>query len=84
VRAAHGSTLLIVRAGSENGRQLWNGTLSTGKGQRFSATHGLWVYLGSPENVSMRLNGRAVVVGGSTPRSLIVTAGDIVPAGPGT
>ena len=32
----------------------------------------------------MRLNGRAVVVGGQQPRSLIVTAGDIVPAGPGT
>ena len=32
----------------------------------------------------MKLNGRAVVVGGSKPRSLIVTSGNIVPAGPGT
>ena len=30
----------------------------------------------------MRLNGRAVLVGGSKPRSLIVTAGDIVPGRP--
>ena len=84
VRAAGGSTLLIVRAGSERGKQLWNGTLASGEAQRFSAAHGLWVYIGSPENVKMRLNGRGVVVGGSQPRSLIVTAGDIVPAGPGT
>jgi cytoskeleton protein RodZ len=78
------NTLLIVRAGSETGRQLWNGTLSNRDVQRFDARHGLWIYLGSPENVTMRLNGRGVVVGGSKPRSLIVTSGDIVPAGPGT
>jgi Helix-turn-helix domain/RodZ C-terminal domain len=84
VRAVNGNTLLIVRAGSESGKQLWNGTLTSGEGQRFNAARGLWVYLGSPENVRMKLNGRAVVVGGSKPRSLIVTAGDIVPAGPGT
>ena len=32
----------------------------------------------------MKLNGRSVVVGGSKPRSLLVSSGDIVPAGPGT
>jgi hypothetical protein len=85
VRAKKGvNTLLIVRAGSDTGRQLWNGTLGDLDVQRFDARHGLWVYLGSPENVTMRLNGRGVVVGGSKPRSLIVSAGDIVPAGPGT
>jgi helix-turn-helix protein/uncharacterized protein DUF4115 len=84
VKAVHGSTLLIVRAGSESGKQLWNGTLSAGDAQRFGAARGLWVYLGSPENVQMRLNGRGVVVGGSKPRSLIVTSGNIKPAGPGT
>jgi hypothetical protein len=83
VKAVKGNTLLIVRAHGEAGTQQWNGTLSKGEAQRFDATHGLWVYLGSPENVQMRLNGRAVVVGGSKPRSLIVTSGNIVPAGPG-
>ena len=84
VRAVHGNTLLIVRAGSESGKQEWNGTLAKGEVQSFHAARGLWVYLGSPENVEMLLNGRAVLIGGSKPRSLIVTAGDIVPAGPGT
>ncbi len=84
VRAVKGSSLLIVRAGSAGGEQRWNGTLTKGESQRFDPKHGLWVYLGSPENVAMKLNGRAVVVGGAKPRSLIVTSGDIVPAGPGT
>jgi hypothetical protein len=84
VRAVKGDSLLIVRARSASGKQVWNGTLTRGDVQRFGAARGLWVYLGSPENVAMRLNGRAVLVGGSKPRSLIVTAGDIVPAGTGT
>jgi cytoskeletal protein RodZ len=84
IRAVGGNTLLIVRSRSESGRQVWNGTLTSGDAQRFATGKRLWIYLGSPENARMRLNGRAVVVGGSKPRSLIVTAGDIVPAGPGT
>jgi len=84
VQAKNGNTLLIIRQGSESGKQVWNGTLTSGDAQRFDARHGLWVYIGSPENVRMKLNGRSVLVGGAKPRSLIVTSGDIVPAGPGT
>jgi hypothetical protein len=84
IRAVGGNTLLIVRSGSEAGRQVWNGTLTAGSRQRFGTGKRLWVYIGSPENVRMRLNGRGVLVGGAKPRSLIVTSGDIVPAGPGT
>ena len=84
VRAVRGSSLLIVRAGSAAGEQRWNGTLTKGDVQQFDPRRGLWVYLGSPENVTMKLNGRRVVVGGAKPRSLIVTAGDIVPAAPGS
>jgi Helix-turn-helix domain/RodZ C-terminal domain len=79
VKAVKGNTLLIVRASSD-GKEQWNGTLAKGEAQRFDASRGLLVFLGSPENVQMRLNGRGVVVGGSKPRSLIVTSGNIVPA----
>ena len=76
VKARQGvDSLLIVRAGSDTGRQLWNGTLSNLKAQRFDTRPGLWIYLGSPENVVMTLNGRIVVVGGGSPRSLIIPAG---------
>ncbi len=84
VRAVGGDTLLIVRAGSETGKQVWNGTLTAGDTQWFDVRHGLWVYIGSPEYARMQLNGRAASVGGSKPRSLIVTRGNIVPAAPGT
>jgi hypothetical protein len=75
VRAVKGDTLLIVRAGSDSGKQLYQGTLAKGKVQRFGTRKGLWVYLGSPENVQMKLHGRVVLVGGGQPRSLIVPAG---------
>ena len=84
IRAVGGNTLLTVRSGSESGRQVWNGTLTSGSRQWFGTGKRLWVYIASPEYVRMRLNGRSVVVGGSKPRSLIVTSQDIVPAGPGT
>jgi hypothetical protein len=75
VRAVEGNTLLIVRAGSDSGKQVFQGTLTKGSSQRFGTRRGLWVYLGSPENVKMKLNGRVVLMGGGQPRSLIVPAG---------
>ena len=84
VRAVGGNTLLLVRSGSESGRQVWNGTLTNGSMQRFGTGKVLWVYIGSPENVRMRLNARTVLVGGAKPRSLIVSSGNIRAAGPGT
>ena len=75
VRAVKGDTLLIVRSGSDNGKQVFQGTLTKGSFQRFGTRKGLWVYLGSPENVRIKLNGRVVLVGGGRPRSLIVPAG---------
>jgi hypothetical protein len=52
--------------------------------QRFGTGKALWVYIGSPENVRMRMDGRTVLVGGAKPRSLIVSSGNIRAAGPGT
>jgi Helix-turn-helix domain/RodZ C-terminal domain len=74
VRATKGDTLLIVRSGSDSGKQVYQGTLTKGTAQRFGTRKGLWVYLGSPENVRLKLNGRVVLVGGGQPRSLIVPA----------
>jgi hypothetical protein len=84
VKAVRGDSLLIVRLHSASGKQQWNGTLTRGEAQRFGVKRGLWVYIGSPENVAMKLNGTRVTVGGAKPRSLIVTSGNVVPAGPGT
>lgn len=83
VKAVRGNSWLVVRRGSASGRLLYQGTLEQGQALRF-ATGRVWLNIGSPEHVAMRLNGRPVAVGGAKPRSLIVTASDIYPAGPGT
>ena len=72
VKAVRGSSLLQVRAGSATGRLLYQGTLERGQSQPFSAGR-LWLNVGSPESLRLRLNGRTVRVGGSCPRVLVIT-----------
>jgi Helix-turn-helix domain/RodZ C-terminal domain len=69
VQAVRGSSLLQVRAVSATGRLLYQGTLERGQSQRFKA-RSLWLNVGSPENLWLRLNGRPVPIGGSCPRVL--------------
>jgi hypothetical protein len=71
VQAVRGSSLLQVRAGSAAGRLLYQGTLERGQTQRFAAAR-LWLNVGSPENLWLRLNGRPVRVGGDCPRVLVI------------
>jgi hypothetical protein len=80
VRAARGSSLLQVRLRSATGRPVYQGTLEKGQVQQFTAKR-LWLSIGTPENVSLRLNGRRLRVGGAKPCLLIVTK-QVIPAGP--
>ena len=73
VQAVRGSSLLQVRAGSATGRLLYQGTLERGQTQIFSARR-LWLNVGSPENLWLRLNGRPVPIGGTCPRVLEISA----------
>ena len=73
VQAVRGNSLLEVHAGTASGRLLYHGTLERGQSQRFSARR-LWINVGSPENLWLRLNGSPVPVGGSCPRVLVITA----------
>jgi len=50
--------------------------LERGQSQRFVARR-LWLTIGSPENVRLRLNGRALPVGGACPRVFVITAQQI-------
>ena len=82
ISAVHGDSLLIVRKGSETGKLAFQGTLERGESLRFRPP--VWLNIGSPENIALRLAGRRVDVGGRKPRSLIVTKRHVVPAAPGT
>lgn len=73
IRAVRGSSLLAVRIGSATGRPLYQGTLERGQTQSFSARR-LWLNVGSPENLLLRLNGRVVSIGGACPRVLVIAA----------
>ena len=57
--AADGPCWMEVRAGSVNGETLYEGTLELGQAQRFTGRR-IWVELGNPANLRVRLNGRAV------------------------
>lgn len=57
--AARGDCWLSVRAGSRDGRVLYEGTLREGDSLRFARKR-LWVRMGAPWNLEATLNGRAV------------------------
>jgi hypothetical protein len=83
VRAQRGSSLLQVRLGSATGRPVYQGTLDSGQAQAFTAKR-LWLTIGTPENVLLKLDGRPLKVGGAKPCLLIVTRRGPVPVGPGS
>ncbi|HYY76988.1 MAG TPA: RodZ domain-containing protein [Gaiellaceae bacterium] len=71
--AAHGPSWMEVRAGSVNGETLYEGTLELGQTQRFTAKR-LWINLGSPANLRVRLNGREARDFPTTSAVVLVTA----------
>jgi cytoskeleton protein RodZ len=81
VRALRGSSLVQVRLGSATGRPVYQGTLDKGQSQSFTAKR-LWLTIGTPENVSLKLDGRRLRVGGAKPCLLVVTRKGPAPAGP--
>jgi hypothetical protein len=58
--AVDGPSWMQVRAGSVNGRLLWEGTLEPGQTQRFLKNRRLWLELGAPANLSAKVNGERV------------------------
>jgi hypothetical protein len=76
--AARGPCWLLVRAGSETGRSLYERTLEQGQSVRFSGTR-LWIRLGAPWNLDAMLNGKRVQLPGSI-ANVVVTPTRLVSA----
>ena len=57
IRASRGDTRLIVRQGTELGRQLFDGTLERGRDQEFVVGERLWVWIQRPRVVDLSVNG---------------------------
>lgn len=79
VRAARGNSWMEVRASVPSGRLLYGGTLERGQTQQFTST-ALYVSFGAPENVTLKVNGKAVNV----PRggAFRLSRAGLMPAGP--
>jgi helix-turn-helix protein len=73
LRAARGNSQLQVLRGSATGEILFAGTLERGRMMRFTGRK-LWINAASPENLSARLNGKAVRLSSQRrPVSVVVT-----------
>ncbi|TMJ96592.1 MAG: helix-turn-helix domain-containing protein [Actinobacteria bacterium] len=60
VTAARGDCWLRVRAGSATGPLVYEGTVQQGQTQRFVKWKRLWLQLGAPSNLNVKLNGHKV------------------------
>lgn len=72
--AVRGDCWVQVRAGSANGRLIYEGTVQQGQTQRFARWTRLWLELGAPSNLNAHLNGRSVKDFPEQPSIVIVTA----------
>jgi cytoskeleton protein RodZ len=77
--AASGPCWLEVRAGSATGRLIYLGTLEAGQTRHF-ATGPLWVRVGAPWELSMRVHGHPMPLPISAAGSMLVTASGATPA----
>lgn len=74
IRASRDDSWLAVRIGGPTGRQVYVGTLRQGQSVRFGVgSDGLWVRMGRPYALDIRLGGQ--LVGGlpSTPANIVLT-----------
>jgi cytoskeleton protein RodZ len=79
VTAELGSCWLSVRAGSADGRVLYEGTLQEGDSLRFARKR-LWVRMGAPWALRARLNGRALRGLPAETGNVLVTRAGVRPA----
>jgi hypothetical protein len=74
VRAVRGNSLLAVHQGGATGRVRYEGTLMRGQSQSFNGARRLWLNIGSPENLQLRVHGKLMRgVTGHHPRVIVVT-----------
>jgi cytoskeleton protein RodZ len=78
VRASAGDCWMVVKAGGPQGEVLYSGTLENGQGQRFVRKR-LWLQLGAPAALTVKLNGKTVRNFPSEGTFFLVTAKGVRP-----
>jgi Helix-turn-helix domain/RodZ C-terminal domain len=77
--AARGDCWLAVHLRSAAGKQVFQGTLERGRSVPFTSKR-LWINMGAPENLVVKVNGKARRLPSGSPSVVIVTRKGIAPA----
>ncbi len=72
IRAVNGSSLVEVRRGWATGDVLFQGTIERKESQRFTAKR-LWLHVGNPENLVLKVDGQVASLGSGCPQVVMVT-----------
>jgi len=73
VTASRGRCWLLVRSGGPGGTVLWEGMLEQGRVKTFPLHASVWVRMGAPSALDVRVAGRAVVGLGASPENLLLS-----------
>lgn len=71
VTAARGDTQMTVRFRGPRGAKVWEGTLRQGRTMRLGLARPLWIRIGAPRNVDVRVGDEEVLVG---PEPLVLSS----------
>jgi cytoskeleton protein RodZ len=73
VTASRGRCWLLARRGGPNGAVLWEGMLEQGQVKTFRLRRSVWVRMGAPSALDIRVAGRPVSGLGSSPENLLLS-----------
>jgi cytoskeleton protein RodZ len=73
ISAARGRCWLLVRVGGPNGTTIFEGVLEQGQAKRFLLSGRLWVRMGRPDVLDIRIAGRVVNGLPGTPSNVVLT-----------
>jgi hypothetical protein len=73
LNASRGRSWVLVRVGGATGKKLYEGILEQGKSLRFGVTQNLWVRMGRPSQLDVRLAGHLVNGLPGKPANLLLT-----------
>lgn len=77
--ATRGRVWLQVRAGGANGKLLYEGTLDQGKSLPVQLSPKVWLRVGAPWNLDVKIGGKVAAGMPSKPTNLLISAGGITP-----
>ncbi len=80
ISAVRGDCWLSIHAGGPHGALLFEGILSQGATKRFSLTHAIWVRMGRPNVLDLRVAGQAVDGLPATPANILLSRAGAQPA----